>query len=95
MELTEMNEAQSRKRLYNVDRRMRNDEKLQAEFSEIAESQLRDGVIEKVPSDPSSSWIFWMPHKPVLGLPMKWKFCPSSENASDLGSHWASIVESK
>ena len=55
MELTEMNEAQSRKRLYNVDRRMRNDEKLQAEFSEIAESQLRDGVIEKVPSDPSSS----------------------------------------
>ena len=36
-----------------------------------------------------------MPHKPVLGLPMKWKFCPSSENASDLGSHWASIVKSK
>ena len=53
MELTETNEAQSHKRLYNVERRMRNDEKLQAEYAEIVESQLRDGVIEKVPSEPS------------------------------------------
>ena len=66
MELTETNEAQSRKRLYNVERRMRNDEKLQAEYAEIVESQLRDGVIEKVPSEPSGSRIFYMPHKPVL-----------------------------
>ena len=45
---------------------MTNDEKLQAEYAEIVESQLRDGVIEKVPSEPSGSRIFYMPHKPVL-----------------------------
>ena len=64
MELTEMNEAQSRKRLYNVEQRMRNDEKLQAEYAEIVESQLRDGVIEKVPSEPSGSRIFICPISP-------------------------------
>ena len=66
MELTETNEAQNRKRLYNVELRMRNYEKLQAEYAEIVESQLSDGVIEKVPSEPSGSRIFYMPHKPVL-----------------------------
>ena len=66
MELTETNEAQWRKRLYNVEQRMRNYEKLQAEYAEIMESQLRDGVIEKVPSEPSGSRIFYMHHKPVL-----------------------------
>ena len=45
---------------------MRNDEKLQAEYTEIVESQLRHGVIEKVPSEPSGSRIFYMPHKLVL-----------------------------
>ena len=66
MKLTETNEAQSRKRLYNVEQRMRNDGKLQAEYAEIVNSQLRDGVIEKVPSEPSGSRIFYMPHKPIL-----------------------------
>ena len=47
MGLTETNEAQSRKRLYNVERRMRNDEKLQAEYAEIVESQLRDEFMRK------------------------------------------------
>ena len=66
MELTETNEAESPKRLYNVEQRMRNYEKLQAEYAEVMESQLRDGVIEKIPSEPSGSRIFYMPHKPVL-----------------------------
>ena len=45
---------------------MRNDEKIQAEYAEIVESQLRDGVIEKVPSEPSGSRIFYIPRKLVL-----------------------------
>ena len=45
---------------------MRNDEKLQAEYAETVESQLRDGVIEKVEFEPFGSRIFYMPHKPVL-----------------------------
>ena len=45
---------------------MRNDEKLQAEYVEIVECQLRDGFIGKVPSEQSGSRIFYMPNKPVL-----------------------------
>eukprot|EP00794_Sanderia_malayensis_P011544 gene11544-12737_t len=51
MQLTEINETQSRKRLQNVERMMRGNEKLKAEYVEVVESQLRDGVIEKVPSE--------------------------------------------
>ena len=44
---------------------MRNDEKLQAEYTEIVENQLRDGAIKKVSSEPSISRIFYMHHKPI------------------------------
>ena len=49
-----------------MEQRIRNYETLQAEYAEIVVSQLRDGVIQKVPSEPSGSKIFYMPHKPVL-----------------------------
>ena len=45
---------------------MRNYEKLQAEYAETVENQLRDGTNEKLPSEPSGSRIFYMSHKPVL-----------------------------
>ena len=45
---------------------MTKDGKLQADYTEIVESQSRDGVIEKVLSEPSGSRIFYMPHKLVL-----------------------------
>eukprot|EP00795_Rhopilema_esculentum_P006372 gene6372-biopygen7981 len=64
--LAETNEMQSRKRLKNVERKLRHDEKLQKEYTEIVENQLREGVVERVPSEPSGTRIFYMPHKPVV-----------------------------
>ena len=57
---------QSRKRLKSIEYKLRNNEKLKREYTEIVENQLKVGIVEKIPSKPSGSRTFYMPHKPVI-----------------------------
>ena len=57
---------QSRKRLKSIEYKLRNNEKLKREYTEIVENQLKVGIVEKIPSKPSGSTIFYMPHKLVI-----------------------------
>ena len=41
-------------------------EKLRGEYNGIIEEQLRVGVIEEAPQNPSGKRVFYMPHKPVV-----------------------------
>ena len=65
-ELTETNESQSRKRLQNVERKLRQNEQLRNDYTEIVKSQLTDGIIEKVPGELTGKRVFYLPHKPVV-----------------------------
>ena len=64
--LTNTNEALSRKRLENVERKLSRDKKLKGEYGGIIEEQLRAGVIEEAPQIPSGKRVFYMPHKPIV-----------------------------
>ena len=64
--ITNTNEALSRKRLENVERKLSRDEKLKGEYGGIVEEQLRAGVIEEAPKSPSGKRVFYMPHKPII-----------------------------
>ncbi|XP_022793733.1 uncharacterized protein LOC111332625 [Stylophora pistillata] len=64
--LTNTNEALSRKRLENVERKLSRDKKLKGEYGGIIEEQLRAGVIEEAPKIPSGNRVFYMPHKPIV-----------------------------
>ena len=64
--LTNTNDALSRKRLENVERKLSRDEKLKGEYGGIVEEQLRAGVIEEAPKSPSGKRVFYMPHKPIV-----------------------------
>ena len=64
--LTNTNDALSRKRLENVERKLSRDEKLKGEYGGIVEEQLRAGVIEEAPKSPSEKRVFYMPHKPIV-----------------------------
>ena len=65
-ELSNTNEQPSRRRLENVERKLRHNSKLEAEYRKIVTDQLETGVIEKVPDTPSGDKVFYMPHKPVV-----------------------------
>ena len=65
-ELSETNESQSRKRLQNVERKLRQNEQLRNDYTEIVNSQLTDGIIEKIPDKPTGKHVFYLPHKPVV-----------------------------
>ena len=58
------NEQQSRIRLNRLMKRMT--EKVRDGYEEIIEDQLKMGVIEEVPIQPTGNRIFYMPHKPVV-----------------------------
>ena len=64
--LTNTNEALSRKRLENVERKLSRDKKLKGEYGGIIEEQLRAGVIEGAPQSSSGKRVFNMLHKPVV-----------------------------
>ena len=64
--LTNTNDALSRKRLENVERKLSTDEKLKGEYGGIVEEQLRAGVIVEAPRSPSGKRVFYMPHKPIV-----------------------------
>ena len=51
----------------NVERKLRHDEKLQKEYTEIVESQIREGIVERVPEgEAKGERVFYLPHKPVV-----------------------------
>ena len=64
--LPNTNETLTRKCLENVERKLSRNEKLKEEYNGIIEEQLRVGVIEEVPPNPSRERVFYMPHKPVV-----------------------------
>ena len=64
--LTNTNEALSRKRLENVERKLSRDKKLKEEYGGIIEEQLRAGEIEESPQIPTGERVFYMPHKPIV-----------------------------
>ena len=64
--LTNTNEALSRKRLANMERRLSRNEKLKGEYGSIIEEQLRAGAIEGAPQSSSGKRVFNMLHKPVV-----------------------------
>ena len=66
-ELSETNESQSRKRLQNVERKLKQNEQLRSDYTDIVNSQLTDGIIEKVPDEPTGKRVFYFTYKPVAG----------------------------
>ena len=64
--LPNTNETLSRKRLENVERKLSRNERLKEEYNGIIEEQLRAGVIEEAPPNPSGERVFYMPHIPVV-----------------------------
>ena len=57
------NEEQSRRRLQNMDMKLRRKEQLKAEYTHIIEEQLEDGIVERFPSKPTRKRVFYLPHK--------------------------------
>ena len=64
--LLNTNETLSRKRLENVERKLLRNGKLREEYGDIIEEQLKAGVIEEAPQNPTGERVFYMPHKPVV-----------------------------
>ena len=64
--LTTTNEQPSRRRLFNVNKKLVKDENLKREYEKIIEDQLDSGVIERVPERPTGERVYYMPHKPVV-----------------------------
>ena len=60
------NEEQSRKRLRNMDMKLRQKEQLKAEYSHIIEEQLEEGIVERIPIKPTGKRVFYLPHKAVV-----------------------------
>ena len=64
--LESTNEQASRRRLQNVNKKLIQNRELKKEYEKIIEDQLRDGIKETVPEQPSRERTFYMPHKPVV-----------------------------
>ncbi|XP_068738502.1 uncharacterized protein [Montipora capricornis] len=64
--LSNTNEEPSRRRLHNVERKLRRNEKLKIEYDKIIHEQIEQDIIEKVPEQPTGERVFYMPHKPVV-----------------------------
>ncbi|CAB4036940.1 Hypothetical predicted protein, partial [Paramuricea clavata] len=64
--LSNTNEEPSRKRLHNVNRKLKQNQQLKDEYEKIVHEQLKDGVIEKTKESSTSEHVFYMPHRPVI-----------------------------
>ena len=64
--LSNTNEEPSRKRLHNVNRKLKQNQQLKDVYEKIVHEQLKDGVIEKTKESSTSERVFYMPHKPVI-----------------------------
>ena len=60
------NEEQSRRRLQNMDMKLRQKEQLKAEYTHIIEEQLEEGIVDRIPSKPRGKRVFYLPHKIVV-----------------------------
>ena len=65
-ELSNTNEMASRKRLENVQQKLRRNKDLKIEYKKIIHEQLEQGRVEKAPEQPTGPRVFTMPHKPVV-----------------------------
>ena len=65
-ELSNTNEMASRKRLENVERKLRRNEDLKIEYEKITQRQLEQGIVEKAPEQLTGPRVFYMPHKAVV-----------------------------
>ena len=67
VKLSNTNEmATSRKRLKNVEWKLRRNKDLNIEYEKIIHEQLEQGIVEKAPEKPTGSHVFYMPYKPVV-----------------------------
>ena len=76
----------NRKRLQNVNKKLIQNHKLKEEYK-ITEDQLRDGIMQRVPEQPSEQQTFYMPHKPATTTKVRMGF-----DASAKPHHLASSV---
>ena len=53
------NEEQSRRRLQNMNMKLRQKEQLKAEYTHIIEEQLEGGIVERIPSKPTGERVFY------------------------------------
>ena len=65
-ELSNTNEEPSRRRLYNVARKLNRNDEPKEEYQKIVCKQLNQGIIKKAPEEPTGDRMFYMPHKPVV-----------------------------
>ena len=65
-ELAGTNEEQGRRRLQNMNMKLRQKEQLQAEYTHIVEEQLEDGIVERIPSKPTGKGVFYLAHKALV-----------------------------
>ena len=65
-EIKESNEAQSRSRLRNVERKLSRNPELREAYQNIIKEQIKEGVVEKIPDIQTGERKFYLPHKPVV-----------------------------
>jgi len=64
--LSNTNEEPSRRRLHNVERKLKRNEELKIEYDNIVYEQIEQSIVEKAPEQPTGERVFYMPHKPVV-----------------------------
>ena len=64
--LSNTNEEPSRRRLHNVERKLKRNEELKFEYDNIVHEQIEQGIVEKATEQPTAERVFYMPHKPVV-----------------------------
>ena len=64
--LSNTNEEPSRRRLHNVERKLKRNEELKIEYGNIIHEQIKQSIVEKAPEQPTGERVFYMPHKPVV-----------------------------
>ena len=64
--LDETNEEQSRRRLQNMERKLGRNEQLKADYTQIVEEQLEEGIVERIPTKQTGERVFYLPHKAVV-----------------------------
>ena len=64
--LSNTNEEPSRRRLQNVERKLKRNEELKIEYNNIVHEQIKHSIVQKAPEQPTGEHVFYMPHKPVV-----------------------------
>ena len=61
---SDTDEVQSKLRLYNLFRRMKDETR--KDYDAVIKEQLELGIIEEAPVEPTGKRVYYMPHKPVI-----------------------------